>query len=142
MKREILEKLGYRTDAIAPKNIDIIFDDAMALLRDRIAKENPEHLQRFDDDVADVEEEDLRDRISEMARENLSPQIEKFNQVIGRKLRQWQKEGLSLEEARDRIDSIYSLDEYSDDEFANGLAEWLAIATLSGQDQAFSQQNT
>jgi tRNA A37 N6-isopentenylltransferase MiaA len=135
MKLEVLEKLGYRTDTIAPSEIDILFDDAMQLLRDRIAVESPELLQRFDDRIADIEEEDLRDRISEMARENLSPQIEKFNLVIGRKLKQWQKEGLSLEEARDRIDSIYSLDEYGDEGFANGLAEWLAIATLTGQDQ-------
>lgn len=134
MKLEVLEKLGYRTDAIAPHQIDTLFDDAMQVLRDRLEQENPECLQRFDDQVADIEEEDLRDRISELARENLSPQIEKFNQVIGRKLRQWQKEGLSLEEARDRIDSIYSLDEYGDDNFANGLAEWLAIATLTGSD--------
>lgn len=138
MKLEVLEKLGYRTDAIAPHEIDVIFDDAMQLLRDRIAVENPEDLQRFDDQVADIEEEDLRDRISEMARNNLAPQIEKFNQVIGRKLRQWQREGLTLEEARDRIDSIYNLDEYSDDGFANGLAEWLAIATLTGEDQVSS----
>ena len=135
MKLQVLEKLGYRTDAIAPHQIDTVFDDAMSLLRDRIAQENPEFLERFDDQIADIEEEDLRDRISEMAQENLAPQIEKFNQVIGRKLRQWQKEGLSLEEARDRIDSIYDLDEYRGEGFANGLAEWLAIATLTGQEQ-------
>jgi hypothetical protein len=140
MKREVLERLGYRTDTIVPNEIDILFDDAMQLLRDRIAKEDPQYLQRFDDEIADIEENDLRDRISEMARENLSPQIEKFNQVIGQKLRQWQEEGLTLEEARDRIDSIYNLDEYDDKEFVNGLAEWLAIATLSGQDQAFQYQ--
>lgn len=136
MKLQVLERLGYRTDAIAPNEIDILFDDAMQLLRDRIAQENPEYLQRFDDEISDIEENDLRDRISELARESLAPQIEKFNQVIGRKLKQWQKEGLTLEEVRDRIDSIYSLDEYSDKGFADGLAEWLAIATLSGQDQA------
>ena len=136
MKRELLEKLGYRTDAIAPKEIDIIFDDAVQLLRDRIAVENPEYLQRFDDEITDIEDNDLRDRISEMAQENLSPQIEKFQQVIGQKLRQWQKQGVTLEEARDRIDSIYKLDEYGGDSFSNGLAEWLAIATLAGQDQA------
>jgi len=135
MKLEVLEKLGYRTDAIAPNEIDILFDDAIQLLRVRIAQENPEYLQRFDDEISEIEENDLRDRISELARENLAPQIEKFNQVIGRKLKQWQKEGLTLEEVRDRIDSIYSLDEYSDKGFADGLAEWLAIATLSGQDQ-------
>ena len=135
MKLEVLEKLGYRTDAIAPNEIDILFDDAMQVLRDHIAQESPECLQRFDDQIAEIEEEDLRDRLSGMARENLSPQIEKFNVVIGRKLRQWQKEGLTIEEARDRIDSIYSLDEYGGEGFANGLAEWLAIATLTGQDQ-------
>ena len=140
MKLEVLEKLGYRTDAIAPNEIDILFDDAMQLLRDRIAQEDPKYLEKFDSDIADIEENDLRDCISELAQENLAPEIEKFTQVIGRKLKQWQGEGLSLEEVRDRIDSIYSLDEYSDDEFANGLAEWLAIATLSGQDQAFQYQ--
>ena len=136
MKKELLEKLGYRTDAIALGEIDIIFDDAVQLLRDRIAVESPEYLQRFDDEIADIEDDDLRDRLSEMAQENLSPQIEKFQQVIGQKLRQWQKQGLTLEEARDRIDSIYKLDEYDGDSFSNGLAEWLAIATLTGQDQA------
>ena len=136
MRKELLEKLGYRTDAIAPKEIDIIFDDAVQLLRDRIAEENPEYLQRFDDEITDIEDNDLRDRISEMAQENLSPQIEKFQQVIGQKLRQWQKQGVTLQEARDRIDSIYKLDEYDGDSFSNGLAEWLAIATLTGQDQA------
>ena len=136
MKKELLEKLGYRTDAIALSEIDIIFDDATQLLRDRIAVESPEYLQRFDDEIADIEDDDLRDRISEMAQENLSPQIEKFQQVIGQKLRQWQKQGLTLEEARDRIDSIYKLDEYDGDSFSNGLAEWLAIATLTGQDRA------
>lgn len=138
MKLEVLEKLGYRTDAIAPNEIDILFDDAMQLLRDRIAQENPEYLERFDDEIADIEENDLRDRISQLAQENLAPEIEKFTQVIGRKLKQWQGEGLSLEEVRDRIDSIYKLDEYNDEGFSNGLAEWLAIATLSGQDQAGS----
>jgi hypothetical protein len=128
MKLEVLEKLGYRTDVIAPSEIDILFDDAMQLLRDRIDQENPEYLERFDND--------LRDRISQLAQENLAPEIEKFTQVIGRKLKQWQGEGLSLEEVRDRIDSIYKLDEYNDEGFSNGLAEWLAIATLSGQDQA------
>lgn len=134
MKLKFLENLGYRTDAIAPNEIDIIFDDAVQLLRDRLAEENPEGLQRFDDAIADIEEQDLRDRLSEMAQQSLSPQIEKFTQVIGRKLRQWQKEGLSLEEARDRIDSIYSLEDYSDESFANGFAEWLLIANLAAQD--------
>jgi hypothetical protein len=136
MKLEVLEKLGYRTDVIAPSEIDILFDDAMQLLRDRIDQEKPEYLERFDDEIADIEENDLRDRISQLAQENLAPEIEKFTQVIGRKLKQWQGEGLSLEEVRDRIDSIYKLDEYNDEGFSNGLAEWLAIATLSGQDQA------
>jgi hypothetical protein len=134
MKLQVLEKLGYRIDAIAPHQIDIMFDDAMQVLRDRIAEENPEDLQRFDDQVADIEEEDLRDRISEMAQENLAPQIRKFSQVIGQKLKQWQEEGLSMAEARERIDSIYNLDEYNDKGFAGGLAEWLAIAALTGQD--------
>lgn len=134
MKLEFLENLGYRTDAIAPNEIDIIFDDAVQILRDRLAEENPEQLQRFDDTIADIEEQDLRDRLSEMAQQSLSPQIEKFTQVIGEKLRQWQKEGLSLEEARDRIDSIYSLEDYGDEGFANGFAEWLLIANLAAQD--------
>lgn len=136
MKLEVLERLGYRTDAIAPQDIDILFDDAMQLLRDRIAQEDPAYLQRFDDEVADIEEEDLRDRLSEMARENLAPQIESFTQAIGRKLRQWQKEGLSMEEVRDRIDSIYSLDEYGGEDFADSIAEWLILAHLAGSEQA------
>jgi hypothetical protein len=120
MKLQVLEKLGYRIDAIAPHQIDIMFDDAMQVLRDRIAEENPEDLQRFDDQVADIED--------------LAPQIRKFSQVIGQKLKQWQEEGLSMAEARERIDSIYNLDEYNDKGFAGGLAEWLAIAALTGQD--------
>lgn len=136
MKLEVLERLGYRTDAIAPQDIDILFDDAMQLLRDRIVKEAPAYLQRFDDEVADIEEEDLRDRLSEMARENLAPQIESFTQVIGRKLGQWQKEGLSMEEVRDRIDYIYELEDYNDEVFANDIAEWLILAHLTGSEQA------
>lgn len=136
MKLEMLDRLGYRTDAIALEDIDTVFQDAMELLRDRIAVENPEYLQRFDAEIADIEEGDLRDRISGMARENLAPQIEKFNQVIGRKLRQWQKEGLSMQEARDRIDSIYSLKEYDGENFANGMAEWLILSDLTGSDRA------
>ena len=115
-KRSMLNGLGYRADSVES------FDDAVRTL-----------LAPYRTDaIADV-----RDLISAKATEQLGEQIQGFTKAIATKVKSWKDENLSPKEISDRIDNLYA--DLDGTEFAEGLADWLAIAYLSGGEGAIPQ---
>ena len=112
-EESLLEGLGYRTDAITPE----LFEEAIYTL-----------VEPYRTDA----EADPRDLIAAKAMDEMGQHVIAFTDEITAKVEQWQKDGLSLEEISDRIDSIYSSPDYQGKGFVEELAGWLAIAYLGG----------
>jgi|GEM_PF-7100216 len=115
-EESLLEGLGYRTDAITSE----LFEEAIRTL-----------VGSYRTDA----EADPRDLIAAKAMDEMGQHVIAFTDEITAKVEQWQKDGLSLEEISDRLDSIYSSPEYQGEAFVEELAGWLAIAYLGGVEQ-------
>lgn len=109
----LLSNLGYRADAIKEDSLE----EAVQILLDSYrtdAKPDP------------------RDLITTAAMKDMGKQIEAFTEAIATKVADWQKEGLSMDEISDRIDELYSSEDYQGDSFEDRFANWLMIAHLAG----------
>lgn len=109
----ILTGLGYRTDSISPSS----FNEAIRLL-----------VKPYRIDA----EADPRDLIMAAALDDLGKHITELTKEISTKVKAWQKEGLTLEQISDRVDSIYSSDDYKGEAFTDEFANWLTVAYLGG----------
>lgn len=112
-EKSFLMELGYRADAIN----DNALEEAVQILLDSYrtdAKPDP------------------RDLITTAAMKDMSDQIKAFTDAIATNVAKWQAEGLTLDEISDRIDDLYTSEDYQGDSFADRFANWLMIAHLAG----------
>lgn len=119
-EESFLEGLGYRSDAITPES----FEDSVRLIC------KPYRIDA---------EADPRDMVVGAAIDDLGKHVTAFTEEISKKVKQWQEEGLGLQEIGDRIDTIYSSPDYLGKSFTDGLADWFAISYLGGVDEISSE---